>query len=166
MCTGRTELGGLFAAGEVARTGMHGANRLASNSLLEGLVVGGRAGRAAADHARAADAPMAKAEPVQRDTLDRDLLQSVMTQYASVVRDGDGLRRVADALAVRDAAADEQPRRVRGRRADRDRPVVAAAAEARTETRGCHHRSDFPDTDPAQAVSRTVHAEPAVACLP
>ena len=40
------------------------------------------------------------------------------------------------------------------------------AAEARAETRGCHHRSDFPDTDPAQAVSRTVHAEPAVACLP
>jgi len=47
---GRTELAGLFASGEVARTGMHGANRLASNSLLEGLVVGGRAGRAAAAH--------------------------------------------------------------------------------------------------------------------
>ena len=51
---GRTELPGLLAAGEVARTGMHGANRLASNSLLEGLVVGGRAGRAAAEHARTA----------------------------------------------------------------------------------------------------------------
>ena len=154
---GRTELPGLLAAGEVARTGMHGANRLASNSLLEGLVVGGRAGRAAAEHARAAGSPMAKVEAVQHDSLDRRLLQQAMTRWASVVRDGDGLRELA-------AALEDAPAREIRTRADFEdvaltatARVVAAAALARTESRGCHHRSDYPDTDPAQAHSRTVH---------
>ncbi len=162
---GRTELPGLFAAGEVARTGMHGANRLASNSLLEGLVVGGRAGRAAAAHAATAGTPLAKVEPVQRDSLDRRVLQSAMTHYASVVRDADGLDRLTEALS---AAA---PRRLSSRADFEDvaltatARVVAAAALARAETRGCHHRGDYPQTDPAQAFSRILHAEPARACL-
>jgi L-aspartate oxidase len=154
---GRTDLPGLFAAGEVARTGMHGANRLASNSLLEGLVVGARAGREAAGHARSAGAPMAKVQPAQRVALKRGDLQKAMTRWASVVRDADGLRHLIDEL---DGVA---PRSMVTRADVEDVALtmsaraVAAAALARTETRGCHHRGDFPDTDPAQAVPVRAH---------
>jgi L-aspartate oxidase len=154
---GRTELPGLLAAGEVARTGMHGANRLASNSLLEGLVVGGRAGRSAAEHARASGPVMAKIDEHQHDSLDRPVLQQAMTRWASVVRDGEGLRDLA--LALEDAPI--RPIRTRADFEDvaltATARAVAAAAVARTESRGCHHRGDYPDTDPAQAVSRTIH---------
>ena len=153
---GRTSLPGLLAAGEVARTGMHGANRLASNSLLEGLVVGARAGREAAGHARAAGAPMAELSGAQRVSLDRAELQTAMTRWASVVRDADGLTALQATL----------DRAIVGRMSSRadfedaaltvTAQAVTAAALARTETRGCHHRSDFPETDPAQAVPHSV----------
>ncbi|MCG5433513.1 L-aspartate oxidase [Mycobacterium sp. MYCO198283] len=150
--SGRTALPGLFAAGEVARTGMHGANRLASNSLLEGLVVGSRAGRAAAAHALAA--PRVRpgvAGPVVRDTLSRSMIQHAMSGCAGVVRTGDGLRALQDALAT------ATPRVLRTRVGAEDAALtvtaraVAAAALARTESRGCHQRADHPDTDPAAA---------------
>ncbi|ORV96742.1 L-aspartate oxidase [Mycobacterium kyorinense] len=156
---GQTELPGLYAAGEVARTGMHGANRLASNSLLEGLVVGGRAGKAAAAHAAAAGQPYATLPDVLPSTaLARNDLQLLMSRDASVVRDADGLRRLTETLST-------APVRNVGRRADLEdvaltmtARAVAAAALAREESRGCHHRTEYPDADPAQARSVVVRA--------
>ncbi|TMS55307.1 L-aspartate oxidase [Mycobacterium sp. DBP42] len=156
---GRTELPGLFAAGEVARTGMHGANRLASNSLLEGLVVGGRAGRLAADHAGAVGSVRAQAPQDRRqDCVDRNILQHSMSEHASVVRDADGLHRLdtvlADARSVQPAhrqSFEDAALTVTAR-------AIAVAALARTESRGCHHRGDHPETDPAQEHSVTIRA--------
>jgi L-aspartate oxidase len=158
---GCTELAGLFAAGEVARTGMHGANRLASNSLLEGLVVGGRAGKAAA--AFASDAGPSKAqlpEPTTRRALPRADLQQAMTRHASVVRDDHGLRLLAQKLETATSRALNSRTDLEDVALTATAGAVAAAALARTESRGCHHRSDYPATDSALARSLI----PAVAC--
>jgi L-aspartate oxidase len=158
---GQTELPGLYAAGEVARTGMHGANRLASNSLLEGLVVGGRAGKAAAAHAaEAGRSRPTMPEPIVHTAPKRRDLQRAMSRDASVVRNAAGLQRLAEALAQPVSKA--RVRDVTDRRGFEDVALaltaraMTAAALARNESRGCHHRADYPGALPEEARSIVV----------
>ncbi|GAC67038.1 L-aspartate oxidase [Gordonia soli] len=149
---GATTVPGLLAAGEVARTGLHGANRLASNSLLEGLVVGCRVADHAAAHRRdgistTVGVPVHGHRDVGRPMMARAELQDLMTALVALRRDGEGLAAAARRL-------DAAPRRVAdGPSALEDvnltlgaRAVVAAAAD-RDESRGSHTRIDHPRTE-------------------
>ena len=152
---GRTAVTGLYAVGEVARTGLHGANRLASNSLLEGLVVGTRAAHAvAADLGarrfagrRVAAHPAGDHWPHPRRVADRDVLQRAMSRHAGVGRDAAGLR-AATGLIERSPGAGVEPGAGDDALTLVALAVLAAAAE-RTESRGCHVRTDFPKRDDA-----------------
>jgi L-aspartate oxidase len=152
---GRTTLAGLYAAGECASTGAHGANRLASNSLLEAAVFGTRAGRTAA--AAAAD-PATLALPAEPapDLADAALqtLRRAMSRDAGVVRDAAGLRRLAGEIAALEAVHGQALPLVAAR-------LVVDGALARRESRGAHFRADYPA--PAAPIRSRVTLTPAPA---
>ena len=152
---GQTSLPGLYAAGEVACTGVHGANRLASNSLLEGLVYGARAAQAMCEDLRASEKhAVASAQnvnvspngqPAQIEAFIKKV-ESLMWQYVGVVRDGKGLRQVISELS---ALQSQQPSS--GDRRSHEAAnilqaglLIARSALAREESRGAHYRLDFP----------------------
>ena len=179
---GRTTVPGLFAVGETGSTGVHGANRLASNSLLEAVVVGWRAGDAvgAAGSVPALPLPaLRKASsastiqesspvgrldtpvPVVREIAADALADGTIAWTADRIRDRAwqalGLERTGDEMAdFARELADAQPADDEARSLLPLARLTAAAALARTESRGAHWRDDYPDTDPAQRVRRVV----------
>jgi L-aspartate oxidase len=152
---GRTSLPGLWVAGEVGSTGLHGANRLASNSLLEAVVVGARVAEALT---RVTPVMPADGHPVRIDphqpgqplpaeqALIRQLRQT-MTAKVGVVRDGAGLKEAVTILQGIGAKAKSSTLINMATSA----LLVATAALNRRESRGGHFRSDYPQADPRLA---------------
>jgi L-aspartate oxidase len=160
---GRSSLDGLYAAGEAACTGVHGANRLASNSLLEGLVFAHRAAHDAADRVR--DGDLFQREPEKRPgsagllpATKRIAIQRIAHAGAGPVRDADGLTTAWKELkAIRrsgrflDSPVDVMPQAAEWETTNVAQTAAAllATARERAESRGGHFRRDFPDTDDA-----------------
>lgn len=164
---GRTSLPGLYAVGEVARTGVHGANRLASNSLLEGAVFGARAGDAIAADAASAQwpavsspastpSPAPAADAADAGAFSRTALQHLLWEDAGLVRDETGLGHAASVLARWRSEAREP--RTEYELENENLLLVAerlvAAARARRESVGAHYRRD------ASAAAVTAPASP------
>jgi L-aspartate oxidase len=152
---GRTTVAGLWACGEVSATGLHGANRLASNSLLEGLVyarwIAEDLAGTSADIAAPRPVALASAGPALDVGCDVRELRQLMTDKVGVVRDNAGLRDAIDRLS--DMIYDPRP-------AVADRALVglaiAASAQRRLESRGGHFRSDHPTALDAWAKSSRI----------
>src|SRR5580700_7205184 len=153
---GRTSLAGLYAAGEVACTGVHGANRLASNSLLEGLVYGARAAHDMREHVSSGKSRHASASAKLAQTSSNghsaetekliQKIQGLMWQHVGVVRDGKALQQVVPELR----ALQSQLPASGDRRAHEAVNIleagllIARSALAREESRGAHYRLDHP----------------------
>jgi L-aspartate oxidase len=158
---GTTDLAGLYAVGEVTSTGLHGANRLASNSLTESVVAGTRVGRDLAwelpEKARVVpDHDDFEADPRTTALLDPVRLRELtaaMSRHVGVMRSASSLAMAMGALGslARWTSAEVAPRRDSWEATNllTIASAIVSAALARTESRGCHRRSDHPNTDPS-----------------
>ena len=148
---GRTSLPGLLAAGECASTGVHGANRLASNSLLEAAVFGARAGTVLRDAVDPGSEPLPAAAWPDLPGGALAGLRQAMSHDAGVVRDGEGLARLLVRIDTLRDLYGEGPVLAAAR-------LVATCALERRESRGGHFRRDFPNARPAQRTFVTLAA--------
>jgi L-aspartate oxidase len=168
---GRTSVPGLFAAGEVACTGVHGANRLASNSLLEGLVFGARAGAAMQEPLRSAalksdrrpavpvavsaaagvaDSPLLSADPASSIASVRELMWTSAGLFRTRAGLEDAVRQLDAAHAASRSTLPRDAESWRQRHLITVGRLIARAALRREESRGGHFRADFPVHDDAR----------------
>jgi L-aspartate oxidase len=153
---GRTSLAGLYAAGECAATGVHGANRLASNSLLEAAVFGRRAGLAAREEADPETVPVRAPVPPRLPDEALQVLRRAMSADAGVIRHAEGLKSLLLLIGALEARHGRSASLAAAR-------LVAACALARTESRGAHFRTDAPEQRPPKRTFVTLaEVEPAL----
>lgn len=144
---GRTSVPGLWACGEVAATGLHGANRLASNSLMEAVVMGGRAAVDVAQFKAPPARPIHNIEDLSQICdmeAEKDALRHIMTDLVGVIRHEQGMTEALREIARIAQAAEKKDSRL----ADMalTARMITTAALLRTESRGGHCRSDYPQT--------------------
>jgi len=155
---GRTTLAGLYAAGEAACTGVHGANRLASNSLLEGLVFGAAAANAMLEDDAKPQADIEELAPPRSPATTHTPeqtekwianLRALMWKHAGLLRSAEGLNRAK--LALEEMAYDiprgHTRRALEARNLHQAAMLMVESALARKESRGAHYRNDFPQRD-------------------
>ncbi|GBR76015.1 L-aspartate oxidase [Candidatus Termititenax persephonae] len=136
---GRTSVPGLLACGECASTGVHGANRLASNSLLEGLVFGRRAAVAALrDKGRGGAAAGKHAVPLRKPVGNRAAIQEIMWRQAGIIRDGAGLKTAWQKLQNLPTSSPDEDNLLLCAK------LCVSGAWRRRESRGSHYRVDYP----------------------